>query len=369
MKKIYEIVEKLNFGGQDREFFDIHEEEIREHNIKLSKALIIVLGAIDGIYAVTGMNSQSNPQIRMAYILFLVFLMVFLALFEVIEKKSQNGYVIIFTIIEMAFVFLLFAEPVLDRTPIACFIPAFFAIAFVLPLIPIHWMAEIFALDLVVFFAVTLVCKEYSVAITDVINSSTCYIMGIMLGGYILVGRCTGILARDVLKETSDAEVARAMNIANKDPLTGVQSRTAYNNMETVLNAQISAGTSETFGVIVCDCNNLKEINDNFGHAAGDRLIIDMSKTICDIFLHSPVYRIGGDEFAILLQGLDYENREALTKKLDMYRDERYAGYSFAWGMSEFNKEDDIDVHDVYKRADSKMYENKRTLKKLQEKR
>lgn len=164
MKKIYEIVEKLNFGGQDREFFDIHEEEIREHNVKLSKALIIVLIAIDGIYAVTGMNCQSNPQIRIAYILFLVFLMVLLALFEVIEKKTQNGYVIIFTIIEMAFVFLLFAEPVLDRTPIACFIPAFFAIAFVLPLIPIHWMAEIFALDLVVFFAVTLVCKEYSVA-------------------------------------------------------------------------------------------------------------------------------------------------------------------------------------------------------------
>ena len=84
------------------------------------------------------------------------------------------------------------------------------------------------------------------------------------------------------------------------------------------------------------------------------------------IFLHSPVYRTGGDEFAVLLQGLDYENREELTKKLDMYGDERYAGYSFAWGMSEFNEEEDIDVHDVYQRADTKMYENKRKTKELQ---
>lgn len=367
MKKLIAIIEKWNYGWQGREFFDDHEDEIKESNLKLSRTLLIVLVVAAGIYAALGINCDASPYMRHAYVAFGMLFLILLALFKPLFGKAQNGYFCIFMVIELAFLFLLMVEPVMDRGEISCFASAFFALAFLLPLIPVYWMTEIYIIDLSIFCAVTFICKNLDLALIDIINSCTFFIIGVALGGYVLRSRCAAILARDIIKQAGDAEVAKAMNIANRDALTGVQSRVAFNNMETVLNAEIEAGKVDELGFIVCDCNNLKQVNDMFGHAAGDRLIVDVSKSICKIFEHSPVYRTGGDEFAVLLRGADYENRGALIRKLDMYTDVNYAGFSFAWGLSRFDKETDTDIHDVYKRADSRMYDNKRQIKEQQE--
>ena len=64
------------------------------------------------------------------------------------------------------------------------------------------------------------------------------------------------------------------------------------------------------------DANNLKMINDNYGHGAGDEYIKGCCKILCDVFCHSPVFRIGGDEFAVILKGRDYHNRNDLMKEI-----------------------------------------------------
>lgn len=63
--------------------------------------------------------------------------------------------------------------------------------------------------------------------------------------------------------------------------------------------------------MIVFDINNLKIINDTLGHDFGDILIIDSCKLICKVFKRSPVYRIGGDEFVVILEMMTLINMKS----------------------------------------------------------
>ena len=116
----------------------------------------------------------------------------------------------------------------------------------------------------------------------------------------------------------------------------------------------------------MCDVNNLKVVNDTMGHKAGDELIQSACALLCDMFLHSSVYRIGGDEFLVFLEGEDYQNR------LERFNDLRQVilenqnngdGPIMATGMSVYKSETDQMVLDVFQRADEEMYADKRRLK------
>ena len=66
------------------------------------------------------------------------------------------------------------------------------------------------------------------------------------------------------------------------------------------------------FAIGVFDCDNLKYINDFYGHDKGDIYIKKASQLICRTFKHSPVFRIGGDEFAVILENEDFRDRDKL---------------------------------------------------------
>lgn len=86
---------------------------------------------------------------------------------------------------------------------------------------------------------------------------------------------------------------------------------------------------------------------------------------ICNTFKHSPVFRIGGDEFAVILKGQDYLSRMELMKHLIQYLDaNKHNGMVLlASGISDFHHEQDIRVQDVFERADMRMYLNKKQCK------
>jgi diguanylate cyclase (GGDEF)-like protein len=126
-------------------------------------------------------------------------------------------------------------------------------------------------------------------------------------------------------------------------------------------------GNVESFGVFVADINNLKITNDKYGHEIGNKLIIKVARVICDVFKRSPVYRIGGDEFAVLLRGADLENFEQLVNEMDLKIndstievDEGTIEVSVARGMAIYDPDHDVCFEDIFERADKKMYENKR---------
>ena len=153
-----------------------------------------------------------------------------------------------------------------------------------------------------------------------------------------------------------------------QDPLTLVKSKAAYNLEEDVLQESIDKGKAE-FAILMADMNNLKLINDKYGHELGNVYIIGGCRLICDIFDHSPVYRVGGDEFVVILRGRDFERRHELMKTLqdkvwESMNNESlqpWERYSVAIGMGEYEEGDDVDS--VLRRADQAMYAEKIRIK------
>ncbi len=117
--------------------------------------------------------------------------------------------------------------------------------------------------------------------------------------------------------------------------------------------------------MVVCDVNSLKAVNDTQGHRAGDKYIREASALICGIFKHSPVYRVGGDEFAVILSGRDYENRRALFSQMDFVNLARgkAGNLTIACGMAALDRTKDESFEAVFERADAEMYKNKRDMK------
>ena len=154
--------------------------------------------------------------------------------------------------------------------------------------------------------------------------------------------------------------------LARRDELTGIKNKTAFTELENSIQDNIEKGIEMAFAIAICDLNDLKKINDTRGHKAGDDYIVSSAKILCDIFDHSPVFRIGGDEFAVFLSGDDFDLRKQLIDrlhKISLSNLNRHEGPVIAVGMAEYNPSDDSDINDVFNRADHVMYEDKRSLK------
>ena len=171
------------------------------------------------------------------------------------------------------------------------------------------------------------------------------------------------------MKEFQKKTLESAERMARFDELTGVRNNNAFREYTEFLDQKIKANPVDNqFGVILCDLNDLKQINDTRGHSFGNEAIQRSSRMICEIFVHSPVFRIGGDEFVVILQGHDFEKRESLLSAL---KDESYnnkihrSGPVLACGIAAYDSKTDSDFSSVLKRADQAMYNNKKEVKSI----
>ena len=153
----------------------------------------------------------------------------------------------------------------------------------------------------------------------------------------------------------------------NRDALTKVKNQRAFVQEEAKWDEQIAQnGENVRFSIVMCDINGLKTYNDTMGHREGDARIVSGAKIISDIFKHSPVFRIGGDEFVAVLTEQDYEMRELLLARLraKILQNRDADEVVVASGMADFDPERDNSFSDVFARADVSMYENKKALKR-----
>ena len=163
-------------------------------------------------------------------------------------------------------------------------------------------------------------------------------------------------------REEKQMEVLRQ---AQLDPLTGVGSKGSFREMERTINKEIRDGSAGAFAIVYCDINDLKSVNDRQGHAEGDEYIKQAARIISHIYKGSAVFRVGGDEFIVVLRGADYEKRDHLYKMISALNYARPVGRPIviAVGMAVFDEARDMTVAAVTERADKAMYENKRELK------
>ena len=167
-----------------------------------------------------------------------------------------------------------------------------------------------------------------------------------------------------------EAKIGSAIDMAHRDALTGVKNKHAYVTAENETDDLIDKDPDNLeFAVVVCDLNGLKLVNDEQGHSAGDTYIKDACAIICEIFDHSPVFRIGGDEFVVILKGHDYEYRQDLLRRFyNIQVENRRNGLvTIAYGMAEFMPGKDLRMQDVFERADTLMYANKKRFKEQPE--
>lgn len=166
--------------------------------------------------------------------------------------------------------------------------------------------------------------------------------------------------------EEKDTEISKLNFKSLRDPLTSVGNKAAYMQKINELNAK-----HETeYAIVMVDINNLKEMNDKYGHKAGDWYIQGCSRLICKTFRHSPVFRIGGDEFVVIVENEDYINRQLRYDELETafkisYNKETekpWEKLSASCGMAEVASDDNT-AELVFKRADKAMYENKAKFK------
>ena len=164
-------------------------------------------------------------------------------------------------------------------------------------------------------------------------------------------------------EEEYGKQLEQAQSQANIDALTGVKNRHAFLAAEEQIDIHISGNDQAPFAMVMLDVNDLKKINDSEGHQAGDEYLKKACRVICDIFKHSPVYRVGGDEFAVISQGNDYEHIDELVAKVAEHNAQAKisGGVVIACGMARY--EQDSCAAAVFERSDHAMYENKNQLK------
>ena len=159
--------------------------------------------------------------------------------------------------------------------------------------------------------------------------------------------------------------------LATQDALTGIRNKTAYDREIKKMEYELEMGKLLNFGIAMIDLNYLKKINDNYGHEEGNYAIKKLCQIVCNTFVHSPVFRIGGDEFVVILKGSDFAIVYSLIAnfKHELFMLEKkdnlqpWERVSAAIGFAEYDNKQDATITDVFKRADQKMYENKKEMK------
>lgn len=169
-----------------------------------------------------------------------------------------------------------------------------------------------------------------------------------------------------IMAETTKSYIDMINNNAMTDSLTGLKNKNCYLSYIEKYKGDNAYRDAE-YAVVVFDLNFLKKANDEYGHEMGDKLIKLAGQHICRTFQHSPVFRIGGDEYTAILEGDDYSSREELCrlfeiemKKMSPVAENLYL--SIAYGIA-CHQVGEANYDEVFKCADEQMYEYKKKMK------
>lgn len=162
--------------------------------------------------------------------------------------------------------------------------------------------------------------------------------------------------------------------LAYKDGLTRIGNRTAFE--EHLIELEKVKDAIPAVGIVMFDVNDLKYVNDNLGHHEGDGLLLESAALIKDSFVevNGECFRIGGDEFVVLLSGDEVKERceagiATFKEAMKGYNSQPNPEFriSIADGYAIYDKtQEGKKLMDIYQMADMQMYENKKQIKAAQ---
>lgn len=158
---------------------------------------------------------------------------------------------------------------------------------------------------------------------------------------------------------------------SNKDHLTGIHNRKKFVEYSTLM-INDSQRYNHTFSLLLIDLNKFKPINDTYGHNIGDKVLIFFTQIINNSIRETDyLFRIGGDEFYLLLSNTSYDESTIIVKKLqEKLMDNQFISgnikleVSASFGIAQHKKDADT-IEELIKIADIRMYENKKKENKI----
>ena len=180
----------------------------------------------------------------------------------------------------------------------------------------------------------------------------------------------------DTLHRTALCAIKRSLlerelrSLALTDDLTCLYNRRAF---LALAGQQLRVARRSSQGLLLffADVDNLKEINDTYGHQEGDLAIVHTADALEQTFRNSDVIaRLGGDEFAVLALEASCENREVILSRLENSIKESNVGesrykLSLSVGMSRFDPKNPVSLGKLIASADEAMYEEKRSRPRM----
>src|SRR4030042_3046341 len=159
-------------------------------------------------------------------------------------------------------------------------------------------------------------------------------------------------------------EKIRAMSVT--DELTGLYNRRGFFTLAE-RELKIANRYKKKMFLIYADLDNLKEINDTFGHLKGDMILIESAKLLRETFREADIIaRIGGDEFVVVLIDITEVDAETaisrLRKNIDIHNEKKPHGYKFSisTGIACYDPEFPSSIIELLDNADKSLYEQKR---------
>jgi diguanylate cyclase (GGDEF)-like protein/PAS domain S-box-containing protein len=183
------------------------------------------------------------------------------------------------------------------------------------------------------------------------------------LSGSIGFGK-TLITLRDVTQR-KEAEI-KLYKRAYSDPLTGLPNRSLFSEKLQEAFNEARGNKEDKFAVLFLDLNGFKQINDTFGHLAGDEILIEVARRLEKATQQeSTMTRFGGDEFVILLRHLETEDQayrmvELIQKELSIPFSAHGVAVSIGASIGiSFSAGNWKDAEEILENADKEMYSNK----------
>lgn len=243
----------------------------------------------------------------------------------------------------------------------------------------IKWSIAIVITSIIILIVLVLLLLHFAGHITKPLRKLTEMAEQAESGNYNCQLECTGddevaVLTKTFNKLTAHlkAYIKDLNDRAYADALTSLRNKAAFDICVEKIQDQMNKTKKEPkFAICIFDCNNLKKINDKYGHEKGDIYLKESAIAICSVFKNCMVFRIGGDEFATILVGENFKNRCDLIKQFDALCNDKRKRTTENWkqvnvarGIAAYDKKEDASVSDVVRRADRLMYENKWMIKK-----
>jgi len=207
---------------------------------------------------------------------------------------------------------------------------------------------------------ITVIAEEILMLLKVTLADAVILHIGMGITGGILLFQTLRVISQH---RQSSYKEQKLLELAFTDALTGLNNRMAYDKQIT----QIMKNKKyyDVIGVIVCDINDLKRMNDTYGHSCGDEVLRDFSYQIVKLVPYgTDVFRIGGDEFVAFIPRITEEQLEIIAHSIQHHPLKiSYGPYSVAVGYKRCVFTSPCNLVNIIIEADKKMYECKKLMK------